>query len=265
MSNDLVYDIGMNNGDDTAYYLYRGFRVLAVEADPVLVEKARVRFAREIGEGRLIIKNAGIAEQEGELPFWICEMHSEWSSFHRSIASRENSGHYSIDVPCIRFRSLIQEHGIPYYLKIDIEGNDHLCLRDLTPGTAPIHVSVEASDIGLLDQLRDLGYGRFQCISQFHYLPLERPPSLRQLEFEERTRANQSLSPLRELKGWRFNHGSSGPFGPELPGRWQNFEEMKETFSHFQALMRGGVATPFWNDRGYSFWADFHATQSAPV
>jgi len=35
--NDLVYDVGMNNGDDTAYYLSLGFRVIAIEANPELV------------------------------------------------------------------------------------------------------------------------------------------------------------------------------------------------------------------------------------
>ena len=29
---ELIYDVGMHNGDDTAYYLHRGFRVIAVEA-----------------------------------------------------------------------------------------------------------------------------------------------------------------------------------------------------------------------------------------
>jgi hypothetical protein len=30
----LIYDVGMNNGDDTAYYLRRGFRVVAIEPNP---------------------------------------------------------------------------------------------------------------------------------------------------------------------------------------------------------------------------------------
>ena len=30
----LIYDVGMNNGDDTAYYLRRGFRVIAIEPNP---------------------------------------------------------------------------------------------------------------------------------------------------------------------------------------------------------------------------------------
>ena len=43
MHTDLVFDIGMNNGDDTAYYLHRGFRVVAVEADPILCAAATTR------------------------------------------------------------------------------------------------------------------------------------------------------------------------------------------------------------------------------
>jgi len=44
----LIYDVGMNNGDDSAYYLSLGFRVVAIEANPELVEQAKLRFAREI-------------------------------------------------------------------------------------------------------------------------------------------------------------------------------------------------------------------------
>ena len=37
MEKNLIYDVGMSNGDDTAYYLHRGFRVVAIEANPLLV------------------------------------------------------------------------------------------------------------------------------------------------------------------------------------------------------------------------------------
>ena len=30
---DLIYDVGMHRGEDTAFYLRKGFRVVAVEAD----------------------------------------------------------------------------------------------------------------------------------------------------------------------------------------------------------------------------------------
>jgi predicted RNA methylase len=43
---DLVYDVGMNNGDDSAFYLRAGFRVVAVEANPLLCRAAESRFRR---------------------------------------------------------------------------------------------------------------------------------------------------------------------------------------------------------------------------
>lgn len=263
MKPELIYDVGMNTGDDTAYYLHRGYRVVAIEANPELVEIATARFAEEIASGRLTIRNVGIAEREGELTFWVCERHSEWSSLDRELAARDDSPHHPITIPCVRFRSILEEHGAPFYLKIDIEGHDALCLRDLTPETAPKHISVEASDIALLDLLQALGYDRFQCISQFHFLPLEVPPAPAQLRFEEMLRAQEPPDEFRTFNGWQFPSGSSGVFGDDLPGRWQTFEEMKQTFAHFQQLQRDGIPSPFWNEKGYSFWADFHATRAA--
>ena len=40
-SKKLIFDIGMYDGSDTRYYLNEGFRVLAIEANPVLVKRAR--------------------------------------------------------------------------------------------------------------------------------------------------------------------------------------------------------------------------------
>ena len=33
----LIYDIGLHRGEDTAYYVARGFNVIAIEANPDLV------------------------------------------------------------------------------------------------------------------------------------------------------------------------------------------------------------------------------------
>jgi hypothetical protein len=68
----------MNNGDNTAYYLYRAFSVVAVEADLALVTTASERFKREIAIGRLKVLNVAIAKEPGVLPFWICETNPEF-------------------------------------------------------------------------------------------------------------------------------------------------------------------------------------------
>ena len=281
MKPKIIFDVGMNNGDDTAYYLYKGFNVVAVEANPHLVEKVKVRFRDEIKRGRLTILNVGIAEAEGIIPFWICDTHSEWSSFHRSTASRDNSAHHEILVPCRRFDSILEEFGVPYYLKVDIEGNDTLCLTSLKNRPLPEYVSAEISDLSLLDLMTDLGYTRFKCISQFHYLPLELPATSQQQNYEKVQRWLQNKNPLmrillpmggrrllerlknqsRRENKWVFPFGSSGPFGENLPGRWLTQQEMRTIFETFKKMMQDGQSSPFWGDKDYSFWADFHATQ----
>ena len=69
---DLIYDVGMHNGDDTAYYLHKGFRVVAIEANPVCVQACEKRFADAIRLGRLRIINVGITRERGEAEFSGC-------------------------------------------------------------------------------------------------------------------------------------------------------------------------------------------------
>jgi FkbM family methyltransferase len=131
--------IGMHNGDDKAYYLRRKFNVIAIEANPTLVAAAAKRFDAEIKTGQLKILNIGIAAEEGEFPFWVSEKVSQWSSFDRGLASRDGSPHHEVRVTCKRLRTVLNEFGVPYYLKI-IQGNDTLCITTSRPKSpAAIH------------------------------------------------------------------------------------------------------------------------------
>ena len=64
----VIYDFGMNNGDDVAYYLLKGHRVIGVEANPDLCAEVEERFAREIESGRLKVLNVALAEEESAEP-----------------------------------------------------------------------------------------------------------------------------------------------------------------------------------------------------
>ncbi len=282
---DLIYDIGMNNGDDAAYYLRRGFRVLAIEANPVLVEQASCRFEREIAAGILSILNIGVSDRDGVFPFWICDTHPEWSSFDRAVASRNDADHHQIMIASRPFRSIIREFGSPYYLKVDIEGNDICCLRDLTASDPPRYVSFEKSKraVESLTLLHNLGYTGFKLISQYHYLPLEYPPARETLSYASSQKLLHSRNLLlrvvrkagakrwlerpanqaRSRHGWTFPPGSSGPFGEDLPGRWQRFDEILETFAKANSDLRAKQPSDFWNDQDFSFWADFHVKREA--
>jgi FkbM family methyltransferase len=252
----LVYDVGMNNGDDTAYYLHRGCRVVAVEANAELCTKAARRFADEVAEGRLVVVNAGIAAEEGVQDFWICDTHDHWSSFDASVAGRDGSAHHSVKVRSRTFESILEEYGVPFFLKVDIEGNDYLCIDALKNATAlPEYLSVELGWFeSFVEKLSAVGYGAFKCISQFHYLPLQEPASEEQRRFEA-----GDTSHVRRIGDWVFPHGASGPFGEDTFGRWMSAPEMRRIYEYFQALRKTPAKSPFWEAAEYSFWLDLHA------
>jgi hypothetical protein len=62
---------------------------------------------------------------------------------------------------------LLTEHGVPYYLKIDIEGADRLVLQALRnwPTRSPF-ISVEEYGVADLDDLYAIGYQRFAIVPQ---------------------------------------------------------------------------------------------------
>ena len=57
MVNQLVFDVGMHQGEDTDYYLSKGYRVIAVDADPSLIERASQQFGEAEREGKLVLVN----------------------------------------------------------------------------------------------------------------------------------------------------------------------------------------------------------------
>src|ERR1043165_4704137 len=98
MITDLIYDVGFHVGQDTAYYLWKGFRVIAVEANPELIKAAQAHFCEAIASRRLILVQAAIAEREGEAGFWVCDSNTAWSSFDITGASRHGSPHHEVKI-----------------------------------------------------------------------------------------------------------------------------------------------------------------------
>ena len=262
MKKQLIYDVGVNNGTDTAYYIHRGYKVLGIEANPVMVSLLEDKFSSEIESGTLTLLNLGIAETEGELEFWVCEDPSEWSSFDRSIASRNDAKHHSVMVKTGQFHDIVTEHGVPFYWKIDIEGHDRLCLTGLTQKLTPAYISIEMShkdgdvDINLL---HDLGYKKFKIISQISWAQPTR--LLTSLAFRMPAKATRLMRRVekkfrgRSGKGsWVFPWGSSGPFAEDTAGQWRSREEVLSLWRYLRDVdSRSG-------SQGLEEWYDMHAS-----
>jgi FkbM family methyltransferase len=283
MDKELIYDVGMNNGEDTAYYLHRGYRVVAIEADPTLVEKAAERFGKEIKQGRLKLLNVAIGPEEGVAPFWICEGKSEWNSFSEAMASKYGRKCHAIDVQCRRFGDILKEHGVPYYLKVDIEGHDHFCIADIDPKDSPQFVSMELSRLEDFTTLTNAGYDAFKVITQNDHRQLSfGPPSFktwlkmrlqpypRLFRLGDRLgtfkswlaklwplrRNSATRGPMRASNGQVFSDFSSGPFGDATDGQWQTVEEAALCWLYFRRygyFQYGPVS--------HIFWFDVHATK----
>lgn len=210
----LVFDVGFHKGEDTEFYLKKGFRVVAVEANPSLHRAGLERFAAQIRSGQLTLVHAAVARENGPVGFFVNQRASEWGTVSADFAARNaalGAGSQEISVPGVRFDRIVGEFGVPYYLKIDIEGADLLCLEALRQfAEKPRYVSLESNKTSWHELqaefalLRALGYRRFKVVSQ-EGVPRQSCPN-----------------PPREgaFATHRFARGASGAFGEEAPGRW---------------------------------------------
>lgn len=210
MIDDLIFDIGMHRGADTEWYLAKGFRVVAVEANPVLVKDVTQRFASEIASGQLTIENVGIGPSADTLPFYVNLDNDEWSSFSKHFGTRNNTKFEIINVPCISARTLFEKYGVPYFVKVDIEGFDHHVVRATGElAEKPKYLSVEDNSFQSLLDLHAIGCRGFKFLDQVEKWKVASP--------------NPALEG-RYAKG-KFGRHSSGPFGEEVPGHWMKIDE----------------------------------------
>jgi FkbM family methyltransferase len=173
LRNDLVFDIGANNGDDAAAFLNAGYRVVSVEGNPDLCVDLRRRFASEIAAGHLFLIDKAISRQRN-VTFFVNSEESGWGTTVPSYAARglRMRGEIrEIEVETTTIIDLIRAYGVPAYMKVDIEGADILCLLDLYGGDIPEHLSIERpkslpDQFFALNLLRRMGYTQFAYVDQ---------------------------------------------------------------------------------------------------
>lgn len=235
MGKPLIFDVGMHNGDDTAFYLAKGFRVVAIEAHPGFCAAAATRFGDAIERGDLIIENVGIAYGPGVLPLYVNGVHDEWSSLDKYYGARRELREI-IEVPTVRLDAMFEKHGAPYYLKIDIEGFDRVALAGLAASKVrPRFVSCENGYPEMVRLLQTLGYNSWKFVNQANITEAQCPVPARE----------------GETIDWKFPFGATGPFGEDLEGEWLNFAQaLRVTADHW--------AKPDLN-AAVDGWFDLHA------
>jgi FkbM family methyltransferase len=222
----LVYDVGANNGDDTDYYLKKGFRVVAIEANPVLFKKICERFSDYVQRGILNVLIVAGGGEEYVAKFYI-NSDDKISTLYRPT---DYDGWSEIRINVMKLSTIVRTYGSPTYVKVDIEGYDSIVLREIfSTGCFPEYISAESHSFEVICLLVAAGYNKFKVVEgKFGH-----------------SHFNGIKTVNGSLVGHDFPPHSSGPFGDDLPGKWMNAEEA------FRYLCEYGLG-----------WKDIHASRS---
>lgn len=164
---DLAFDIGAHVGNRTRALRAAGARVVAVEPqDPF----ARFLELSLPGDVTLIKAAVGPRETQGEMR--VSRRHPTVSSLSRTFDSRAGATtgfrHVRWDarqrVPVTTLDALIARHGVPRFIKIDVEGFEAEVLRGLTQPVELIALEYLPAMPDLTEPALDLlgGLGRYR-------------------------------------------------------------------------------------------------------
>ena len=133
MRDDLIYDVGMHAGEDTEFYLRKGFRVVGIEANAQLCEECAHKFSQLFGS---VIKNHQQGDQSycQTIDFFLNEQVSIWGTANPEWVKRNKARgleSHPVKVEATSIKDVILKFGVPYYMKVDIEGMDSVCLEGL--------------------------------------------------------------------------------------------------------------------------------------
>ncbi|AFM23032.1 FkbM family methyltransferase [Desulfomonile tiedjei] len=133
---DLCFDIGANIGNRTKIFLALEARVVSVEPQR---DCASLITAAYGNDQKLIVVNKAVGATHGRAELVISDASPLASLSREWIHAVQNSGRFSdyswsrtqwVDV--ITLDELIAEHGMPRFIKIDVEGYEYEVLKGLT-------------------------------------------------------------------------------------------------------------------------------------
>ncbi len=233
MDENLIIDVGVHTGQDTEFYLKKGFQVIGIEADRQIYKLVKERLNYYIENGQLTLLNIAVSTKDEPVTFYTNSDQTFWGT---TSLERVKNKEISFSTPFVettvqgcRFEKILEQFGIPYYLKVDIEGTEILCVKALREfDKKPRFISIESTKTSwnaLLNEFavfKELGYQKFKAINQ--------------------AEVSKQICPSPPIEGQyvpsEFEYGASGLFGEETPGNWLSENEIIKVYK--------GI---FWNSR----------------
>lgn len=169
---DLVFDIGAHVGDRVGAFSSLGARVVAAEPQPALVKVLRLLFGRDRA---VTIEPIAVGRAEGFAELMINRDNPTISTLSSAfIAAAENAQGWEgehwdtrMRVPLTTLDTLIARHGVPAFIKIDVEGFEAEALMGLTRAVPALSFEFTTIQrevaLAALDRCVALGFTRFNA------------------------------------------------------------------------------------------------------
>ncbi|GHT55939.1 hypothetical protein FACS189446_7820 [Bacteroidia bacterium] len=131
--NDLCFDVGANMGNRTEILLQLNARVVAVEPQKKCYEYLRQKFGDKIN---LVTK--GLGDVEEEKTFYISDVSvlssfsKEWIDSTSKERFKANHWDHTEQIKMTTLDKLIEQYGVPHFIKIDVEGFELEVLKGLS-------------------------------------------------------------------------------------------------------------------------------------
>jgi len=180
---DLIFDIGANEGFKTDLFLRLGARVIAIDPDETNQSILRDTFERfRLRRRSLVIVGKAVSDKSGLETMWIDgpgsavnTLSQKWATTLKENKARQTNEHYGLDfsrqktVETMTLEQLMSDHGVPIFIKIDVEGYELNVIRGLQRPVS--YLSFEVN----LPEFRSEGLqcvevlGRLATTGQFNY------------------------------------------------------------------------------------------------
>jgi FkbM family methyltransferase len=169
---DLVFDIGSHVGDRVAAFRRLGARVVAVEPQPALARTLRLLYGRDKA---VVLEESAVGGRTGTIALKLNLDNPTISTASEAfIAAAQHAPGWegqhwtrTVQVPITTLDALIARHGMPQFLKIDVEGYEAEVLAGLSAPVAAL--SFEFTTIqrdiacACVARCAAIGYGTFEA------------------------------------------------------------------------------------------------------
>lgn len=134
-ASDLVFDAGANMGNRSKIFRAIGATVVAFEPQSHCANFLAAAFS---GDAGFTLEQAALSDSEGELTMHLSDAHvlstldTEWMERMNQGGRFANQWDKTEIVRVTTLDKAIEKHGIPAFIKIDVEGHEYSVLRGLS-------------------------------------------------------------------------------------------------------------------------------------